>query len=238
MGSCVFFKRIQTAFKKVFHAVWFPLLGLMPLMALLFLLYRALPSVSELANWMIPNYHAGIFVHSDSLLLAERTTAIKNDIARMDKDLARLTPRSGYLVINTTNNTFKLLNGSKLIREGVCSTGSYTMLTDGKEKKWFFQTPKGVFKIRQKIRNPVWRKPDWAFVEEGLPVPPSNHPSRIEYGTLGDYALGLGDGYLIHGTLYQRFLGLPVTHGCVRLGDDDLEAVFKALNIGSKVYIY
>jgi lipoprotein-anchoring transpeptidase ErfK/SrfK len=55
---------------------------------------------------------------------------------------------------------------------------------------------------------------------------------------LGDYALILGKGYMIHGTLYQRLIGSPVTHGCVRLLDDDLEAVYKTLPIGSKVFIY
>ena len=35
-----------------------------------------------------------------------------------------------------------------------------------------------------------------------------------------------------------RFLGMPVTHGCIRLGDDDLEAVFKTLQVGSQVFIY
>jgi len=29
-----------------------------------------------------------------------------------------------------------------------------------------------------------------------------------------------------------------VTHGCIRLGDEDLEVVFKSLNVGSRVYIY
>jgi L,D-transpeptidase YbiS len=43
---------------------------------------------------------------------------------------------------------------------------------------------------------------------------------------------------MIHGTLYQRLLGLPVTHGCIRLGDDDLEAVYKILTPGSKVFIF
>jgi lipoprotein-anchoring transpeptidase ErfK/SrfK len=55
---------------------------------------------------------------------------------------------------------------------------------------------------------------------------------------LGDYAMSLGDGYLMHGTLYKRFLGMPVTHGCVRLNDEDLEAIYNTLNIGSKVYIF
>jgi len=112
------------------------------------------------------------------------------------------------------------------------------LLVQGDKKKWEFKTPKGIFKIRERKTEPVWKKPDWAFVEEGLPIPSPNHPSRFEYGTLGDYALSLGDGYMIHGTLYQRFLGMPVTHGCIRLGDDDLEAVFKAMPSGAKVYIY
>ena len=101
-----------------------------------------------------------------------------------------------------------------------------------------FNTPKGEFRIQGKTTSPVWKKPDWAFVEEGLPVPPANHYSRFEYGVLGDYALGLGQGYLIHGTLYQRFLGLPVTHGCIRLNDENLALVYRSLQVGSKVYIY
>ena len=92
--------------------------------------------------------------------------------------------------------------------------------------------------MKGKITNPVWRRPDWAFIEEGLAVPSATHPSRYEYGVLGDYALSLGDGYLIHGTLYKRFLGMPVTHGCIRMNDEDLEATFKTLNVGSRVYIY
>jgi L,D-transpeptidase YbiS len=95
-----------------------------------------------------------------------------------------------------------------------------------------------MFRVQGKLVDPLWVKPDWAFIEEGLPVPPKNHPDRYEYGTLGDYALSLGHGYLIHGTLYQRFLGLPVTHGCVRLGDDDLKEVYNKLVEGSRVYIY
>jgi len=43
---------------------------------------------------------------------------------------------------------------------------------------------------------------------------------------------------MLHGTLYQRFLGLPVTHGCVRLGDKDLDVIYHTLSKGSKVFIY
>lgn len=160
------------------------------------------------------------------------------DIGRLQKKLERLTPGGVYLIVNTTDNTFFLYQNKQLIREGLCSTGSYTKLEAENQKNWVFETPKGVFTIKGKITNPVWRKPDWAFVEEGLPIPSANDPSRYEYGVLGDYALSLGDGYLIHGTLYKRFLGQPVTHGCIRMNDDDLEAVYKTLPTGAKVFIY
>jgi lipoprotein-anchoring transpeptidase ErfK/SrfK len=168
----------------------------------------------------------------------KQTGTLARDIQRLSKKYSSYTSGQSYIVINTTDNRFYLYRNKKLIREGFCSSGSYTMLKTESEKKWIFKTPKGKYSIQGKITSPVWRKPDWAFVEEGLPVPSKDDPSRWEYGVLGDYALSIGDGYLIHGTLYKRFLGMPVTHGCVRLNDEDLEAIYNTLNIGSKVYIF
>ena len=166
------------------------------------------------------------------------TAAFRMEINRLTSRLTRTVTKNAYLVINTTENIFYLYKNENLILEGNCSTGSYIELVKDEENKWVFRTPKGLFRIQGKIVDPVWRRPDWAFVEEGLPIPSSTHSTRYEYGVLGDYALSLGDGYLIHGTLYQRLLGMPVTHGCVRLNDDDLESVFKTLQVGSKVIIY
>lgn len=149
-----------------------------------------------------------------------------------------LTPKQNYLIVNTSDNHFYLYRDKQLIREGFVSTGSNVRLQSHDEREWLFKTPKGKHTVKGKITRPVWRKPDWAFIEEGLPVPPREHPSRYEAGVLGDYALSLGDGYLIHGTLYKRFLGMPVTHGCIRLNDEDLEFIFNSLNVGSRVYIY
>lgn len=180
----------------------------------------------------------GHYVNKDSVALEKQLKATEKRISSSRRRLENLIPYNPYLIINTTRNTFILRNRKEVIREGICSTGSYVLLDAGDGKQWMFKTPKGMFPILGKIVDPVWTKPDWAFVEESLPIPPRNHPDRYEYGTLGDYALTLGDGYLIHGTLYQRFLGLPVTHGCVRLGDDDLEVVFKNMHVGSRVYIF
>lgn len=179
-----------------------------------------------------------ILAQKDTLQLSKQLNATKKRVDALKNKIDALKPKEPYLIINTTKNTFVLRTRKKIIRENICSTGSYTLLDAGENQQWIFKTPKGQFRILGKVADPVWNKPDWAFVEEGLPVPPRNHPDRFEYGTLGDYALALGQGYLIHGTLYQRFLGLPVTHGCIRLGDEDLKIVYKNLDIGSKVFIF
>ncbi len=170
--------------------------------------------------------------------IGEAQAGLEGQLKIMKGKLSAKTPRSYYLIINSSSNEFSLYKGTELIRTDKCSTGSYVLLKNGDQQQWMFSTPKGEFRIQGKTTSPVWKKPDWAFVEEGLPVPSANHYSRFEYGVLGDYALSLGEGYLIHGTLYQRFLGLPVTHGCIRLNDENLELVYEHMNVGSRVYIF
>ena len=179
------------------------------------------------------------FTVSDTTVNVEADLKILNKkLDQLNKKAERLNPGNAFLVINTTNNTFELYKNNQIIRQGRCSTGSFISLEVDSTKSFLFETPKGVMTVRNKVTHPVWTNPDWAFIEEGLPVPPQGHSSRREANALGDYALILGDGYMIHGTLYQRLIGSPVTHGCVRMLDDDLESVYKTLPIGSKVFIY
>lgn len=143
---------------------------------------------------------------------------LSREVEKLRQKVGKFTPGGAFLIVNTTTNSFKLYKNNTLIRSGKCSTGSFVQLEMDSTKSWTFETPKGALSVKGKITDPVWRKPDWAFVEDGLPIPPVDHHSRYERGVLGDYALSLGDGYLIHGTLYQRLLGMPVTHGCIHLG--------------------
>jgi lipoprotein-anchoring transpeptidase ErfK/SrfK len=162
----------------------------------------------------------------------------QNNISSLEKKFTKLMPTKSYIVVNTTENRFSLRKSNNdTIRTGVCSTGKNEILIVG-EKRIVFKTPKGMFTVKNKRTNRPWVKPDWAYIEEGLPIPSARSEDRIEWGTLGEYALEIGDGYMLHGTLYQRFLGLPVTHGCVRLGDEDLEVIYNSLSVGSKVFIY
>lgn len=164
---------------------------------------------------------------------------ILKEITNLENKIDKMTSQGPYLIVNTTENRFYLYDGKTLIREGRCSTGKNTRLVDEKRKKTYeFKTPRGVHKVLGKQKNPVWAKPNWAFIEDGLPIPPAGDESRFDAYTLGDYKLDIGDGYMVHGTLWKRRMGLPVTHGCVRLLDEDLEVVFNTLSVGSKVIIY
>ncbi|MCB8995439.1 MAG: L,D-transpeptidase [Bacteroidales bacterium] len=220
----------------------FPALAYISVPVILFLiwtvLFGSLPFLQELAFKFKPQFPEEIIASSNpgpsEFLFVE-----ENRIKKLSNTYARFSNRQPYLVVNTSDNTFRLYNNGKQVREGICSTGSYVLLDAGDQKQWRFETPKGVMRIQGKTESPVWRKPDWAFIEEGLPVPKNQFSyERYEYGVLGDYALSIGNGFLIHGTLYKRLLGMPVTHGCVRMDDADLEQVYRTLNIGSKVYIF
>jgi len=153
--------------------------------------------------------------------------------------LRQKSPRGTYVIIDQTLNRLYLKKDGDTIFEAKCSAGSGMVLQEGggKNRRWIFDTPRGQFKVLQRVQNPVWKKPDWAFVEEGKPIP-SDPDERFEYGTLGEYALHFGNGYMIHGTLYERLLGRSVTHGCIRLGKEDLRKVWSAVPLGTPIYIY
>lgn len=160
------------------------------------------------------------------------------ELRRLEKRLAAVGPRGAYIVIDTVYNRLQLWKRDKLVIEAPCSTGTGAVLADPSTgRRWVFDTPQGAHRVQIKLRDPVWRKPDWAFIEEGKPLP-TDPQERFDFEALGDYGLYFGDGYLIHGTLYQRLLGRSVTHGCIRLGDDDLAAVFRASPVGTPIYIF
>jgi L,D-transpeptidase YbiS len=157
---------------------------------------------------------------------------------KLESALAKVAPSGPYIVIDRTHNRLSLRQGDEVLLDATCSAGSGKVLREPNgERVWVFDTPRGVFRVRSKIADPVWKKPDWAFIEEGQPIP-RNPGDRIEYGALGEYALYFGDGYMIHGTLYERLLGRAVSHGCIRLGRDDLRAVYRASKVGTPIYVF
>ena len=103
-----------------------------------------------------------------------------------------------------------------------------------------WRTPLGRTTIVNKARNPSWYPPEsiraeHAAMNDPLPavVPPGpDNP-------LGAHALRLAipGGYLIHGTNKPAGVGMRVTHGCIRMFPEDVEALFSIVEIGTQVLI-
>jgi L,D-transpeptidase ErfK/SrfK len=107
--------------------------------------------------------------------------------------------------------------------------------------KMDWRTPLGVTHVIGKQKDPVWYPPESVRKEhaaDGDPLPP-----RVPAGPdnpLGKFALRLAVGngtYMIHGTNNPIAVGLPVTHGCIRMYPEDIEALFALVPVGTPVRI-
>ena len=104
----------------------------------------------------------------------------------------------------------------------------------------YAQTPLGQTKVVRKTPNPVWRPPpdireEHAADGDWLPAEVPSGPGN----PLGSFALylGLGGGYLIHGTNKPWGIGMRVSHGCIRLYPEDIESLYAQVPVGSPVRI-
>lgn len=170
-------------------------------------------------------------LEQQALSLEEENEGLRRILKEQDDD-------DIYLVVDTENNRLSMRKGSAVLRTAIVGTGSRQYIQEETGRDWFFESPVGSLTVLGKERNPVWIRPDWSYVEENMPIPAEGDPDRIVRGVLGKYALILGNGYKIHGTKYTELLGTHFTHGCISVGDDDLEIIYKTVKIGTKVYIY
>ena len=69
-------------------------------------------------------------------------------------------------------------------------------------------------------------------------VPPFGTNQRRYKDVLGVARLNLGDGYALHGTNRPETIGQSVSHGCVRLRNQDIQNLYAMVPIGTPVYIY
>jgi hypothetical protein len=69
-------------------------------------------------------------------------------------------------------------------------------------------------------------------------IPPFGTNARRYEGVLGTRRLNLGDGYGIHGTNKPETVGQAVSHGCVRMRNEDIERLFEMVPVGTPVYLY
>ena len=156
---------------------------------------------------------------------------------------APLDPGEPYIVIRLADNRLDLVDDAEILWSAPVATGTGFRL-EGAGQSWEFDTPRGLFRVERKEKDPVWIMPDWAFVERGERVPPPDSPRRQRRGMLGSTAIYIGYDLAIHGTTNPELVLNPdpdarrVSHGCIRMTDEDARRLFHEVDVGTLVLIY
>lgn len=93
-----------------------------------------------------------------------------------------------------------------------------------------------VTSVQRKRANPTWTptaKVRREYAAKGEPLP-AVVPAGAE-NPMGLFALYIGNLYAIHGTNASFGIGLRVSHGCIRLRNDDIEHLFRTVPVGTRV---
>ena len=107
--------------------------------------------------------------------------------------------------------------------------------------KMDWNTPLGTTRIVSKVKDAPWIPPKSVREEhakrgEDLPAVVPGGPDN----PMGRYKMALGipgGSYFIHGTNRPAGIGMQVTHGCMRLYPEDIEALYGMVQIGTTVTI-
>jgi hypothetical protein len=86
-------------------------------------------------------------------------------------------------------------------------------------------SPIGKFSVLEKLVDPTYYGPE-GVIDHDDPANP-----------LGERWIDIGNSYGIHGTIDPASIGKSDSKGCIRLHNDDVEAVYDLLTIGSEVVI-
>jgi L,D-transpeptidase ErfK/SrfK len=93
-----------------------------------------------------------------------------------------------------------------------------------------WETPKGNFKILRMEKNPAWKNP-WT----GDVIPPGRD------NPMGERAIDFhtdGRNYVaFHGTPNEAVIGQAVSHGCIRMRNADIKAMYDMVAAGTPVIV-
>ena len=145
--------------------------------------------------------------------LVKRVNGLKDDKLAVGMQLKVPTGRFS-LVVDKSQNTMILKIDEEVLKTYVVATGRDN------------STPVGVFKITDRLVNPVWYK-------TGAAVPAGSPDNELGTRWLGFTAKGYG----IHGTIKPETIGHQATSGCVRMRNDEVEELFEIVPSGTEVTI-
>lgn len=123
------------------------------------------------------------------------------------------------ILVDLTKTKLYLKSGDNIVKR-------YTVAIGKKETP----TPTGEFKVIDKLVKPTWYQTLPSGVKQ---VIPGGDP-RNELGTRW---IGFKPAYGIHGTIEPHLIGQAVSHGCVRMHNQDVEELYETVSSGTPVKI-
>jgi lipoprotein-anchoring transpeptidase ErfK/SrfK len=127
-----------------------------------------------------------------------------------------------YLTLDRAGYTLRLWKDLKLAEEYTVAVGQVGL-----------ETPEGLYSIETKEVEPTWHVPesDWAGSLAGQDIPPGpGNPLKARW-------MGIYEGAGIHGTEETWSLGTSASHGCVRMGIEDVIELYDQVPLGTPIYI-
>ncbi len=144
------------------------------------------------------------------------------------------------LRISVPEQRLDLVSGEKVLASYPVSTSRFGLGSEEGSMK----TPLGKFKIGEKIGGDF---PAGTIFRNRQPLPPEEIVlpsddlivSRILWlDGLEEHNANTRDRFIyIHGTNHEDEIGQPASHGCIRMKNDDLIALFDQVPLGAEVVI-
>ncbi|XGV98086.1 MAG: L,D-transpeptidase [Leptolyngbya sp. BL-A-14] len=93
-----------------------------------------------------------------------------------------------------------------------------------------WETPSGSFRVLEMQRDPKWQHP---ITGEIVPAGPENPLGKRWIGFLYEGRAHIG----FHGTNQEDLIGQAVSHGCVRMRNRDVIALYEQVSLGTPVEV-
>lgn len=128
-----------------------------------------------------------------------------------------------YLTVDRSTYQLKLWKNLELAKTYTIALGAVG-----------YETPGGLYSIQSKQVDPVWNVPnsDWAGDLAGQTI-----PGGVPENPLKARWLGVNGAVGIHGTSESGSLGSAASHGCIRMGVDDVIDLYDRVDVGTPIYI-
>jgi L,D-transpeptidase YbiS len=145
-----------------------------------------------------------------------------------------------HIYVHVPSQTLDLIDGDTVIRRYAISTSQFGLGTEPGS----YQTPTGRFRVAEKHGDGA--EPGEVFVgrvatgQRGTEEDESDHvQTRILWlAGLEPANANTYERYIyIHGTNAESRLGTPASHGCVRMGNEDIIDLYDRVPVGAEVEI-